>query len=87
MFFIAALVFAFTATAVTAPPTIDIQLAPGNSPLDITASVTNAGDRDISILKLAPLLSNIPVNHFRVFNAKGWKMCTAIVLCLFAHCY
>ncbi|KAF9462035.1 Deuterolysin metalloprotease family-domain-containing protein [Collybia nuda] len=54
-----------------AAPSIDFQLTPGKTPLDVTASVTNSGSDDISVMKFSPVLATAPVKHFRMFDEQG----------------
>lgn len=64
-------IFALLVRLAAAAHSIDFQLTQGKSPLDVIASVTNSGDSDISVMKLSPILSTIPVKHFRVFDGQG----------------
>jgi hypothetical protein len=63
---------------------INVGLASGSTPLDVVATVSNAGASDVAVLKYSPLLASTPIKHFRVFDATGifvpsLSLCSALI--------
>lgn len=62
---------ALFARLVTAAPAVDVTLSSSGNPLDVTATVANTGPDGVSVMTLSPLLTEIPIQHVRVFDAEG----------------